>query len=334
MTVPRPVAYSPTLLQAVGDRGIVLADVGARGGFDEDLLPLGPAVDAIGFEPEPNEASRLAASVDPRWRSARVLPYAVGGRVGKATLFVPPSHEAGSLLHHNPDMLEQFGYDHLHGTPTEIMVNTVTLDHLSAHGEVQSVDYLKLDVEGAELDVLKGALTLLGCCKAVKVECAFVEQRIGQPLASRVTEWLQEQQFELVDVVHCHRWRRRSLPAHPYMVRFAMPYSRGRLAQGDLLFFKRPDRLARAWDKGILALVAGSFGYFDFAVGVLRAYPDVAGHWQREFGVEIEQELTRLSAAMGRRAVWTEVRRTLRGLVPLIRSATGTLPFDRPARPY
>ena len=39
--------------------GLIAVDVGARGGFEPDLLPIAWAVDAVGFEPEPEAFSRL-----------------------------------------------------------------------------------------------------------------------------------------------------------------------------------------------------------------------------------------------------------------------------------
>jgi FkbM family methyltransferase len=313
---------------------VVLVDVGARGGLDEDLLPLAAAVTAVGFEPEPAEALRLEQHPDRRWRATRIIAAAVGGRVGRGTLHLPPADVGASLLPHNPAMLEAFGHEALHGRSREVAVSTVTLDELKRRGELARMDYLKLDVEGAELDVLRASLELLDNCKAVKVEGSFLPQRTGQPLVAELAEFLLARGFEWIDVADVHRWRRRPVPAHPYRTRFTMPYSRGQLAQCDLLFFKRAAQLADAGERGILALIAASLGFLDYAVGVLRAFPDVAALWKEEGGIDIEQELVAFSRKLGRRAVWAEIRRTLRGLVPLLRAAAGRLPFTPPSRPY
>ena len=45
--------------------------------------------------------------------------------------------------------------------PSSIQVNTDTLDAFCAEHNVQQIDFLKIDVEGAELDVLQGAVGLL-----------------------------------------------------------------------------------------------------------------------------------------------------------------------------
>lgn len=54
-------------------------DIGARGGFMSDLLPLARCVDMIGFEPDPDELERLkrAPQVTP-WASMTYLHYALG----------------------------------------------------------------------------------------------------------------------------------------------------------------------------------------------------------------------------------------------------------------
>ena len=45
--------------QILKETPITFYDIGTRGGFDSDLLPIAFGVDAVGFEPDPVEYSRL-----------------------------------------------------------------------------------------------------------------------------------------------------------------------------------------------------------------------------------------------------------------------------------
>jgi hypothetical protein len=51
-------AFTSSVSRVAAQYGLVMADLGARAGLCEDLLPLASAVTAIGFEPDPEEARR------------------------------------------------------------------------------------------------------------------------------------------------------------------------------------------------------------------------------------------------------------------------------------
>ena len=81
-----------------------------------------------------------------------VIGVAVGSRVGFADLFVAAGRETGCNSLRPPAV---------RGTPKKMSVPVETLDDFLMHRDVQHVDFLKLDVEGAELSVIGGAENLL-----------------------------------------------------------------------------------------------------------------------------------------------------------------------------
>jgi hypothetical protein len=56
---------------------------------------------------------------------------------------------------------------------------------------------LKLDVQGFELEALRGCEDLLDRFAYVYAECSFVELYVGQPMADEVIAWLREHAFKL-----------------------------------------------------------------------------------------------------------------------------------------
>lgn len=325
--------FTDRLLHAFRDAPLVVVDLGARGGLDEDLLALAPAAIAIGFEPDADEARRLAAAPAGPWKARRMVPYAIGGITGLAKLHIPAAPEAASLLAHNPAMIEAFGHTSLHKTLRAVEVEVRTLDDVAADAVIAAVDYLKIDIEGAELDVLKGGPSLSTTAKVMKIECAFIEQRIGQPLAADVIAYLADQGFDLIDIQAMHHWRRRPLPGHPYMVDAKVPYSRGRLAQADLYFVKRFDEIASGRDVAAAMAILAALGYVDMAFTLLRSVPAGSSWWSRH-GVAIEEELAAASRVLGQRELQKAIRAQLSGFVPLIRARLGRLPFRRPEIEY
>ena len=176
-------------------------DVGARGGVVEDLSPLSAAVDAICFEPEPKEAARLQRDVQGNWASFKVLPTALGGADGAKSLYVPKTEQSASLLKHNEDMVSRFGNESMHKIDKVIEVDCKTIDTLCTEGMISQATYMKLDIEGVELDLLKSAESVLQTTVALRLEVSFLEQRVNQPLIWEIVDWLQSKNFEVIDII-------------------------------------------------------------------------------------------------------------------------------------
>ena len=325
--------FSGAIINAAAQLDLTMLDIGARDGFDRDLISLAGGIRAIGFEPEPGEAERVECLNNGPWRAVKMVGCAIGGKTGTATLYIPDSPSGASLLPHNESMLDEYGYEALHKTANTIEVNVVTLDDLAADGTIKNAHYIKIDIEGAELDVLRSAHRLLSTCQSIKIEVSFIEQRLGQPLAHEVISFLQASGFTLVDICYPHRWRRRPLPAHPFVTGFDVPYSRGRLAQTDLVFFREHDASSSPADLSAALLIAAAMGYFDFAMALLRRNPR-AIHWWQDRCICIDAELRMASRVYGRTQLRHAIRDNVRGLVPLLRSSLGWLPYTAPGRPY
>ena len=69
-------------------------------------------------------------------------------------------------------------------------VKTRTLDSIVAERNLPLPDLIKMDVQGAELDVLKGAANTLAHCKDLILELQKVEYNKGAPLREEVIEYL------------------------------------------------------------------------------------------------------------------------------------------------
>jgi FkbM family methyltransferase len=287
----------------------------------------------VGFEPEPAEAARLQASPDPNWHRHEILPLAVGATDGKATLYVPTSTSAASLRPHNQAMCEMFGNDILHGTSRTIEVNVVTLDRALPAETYPWLDFIKLDIEGIEHEVLEAAPRCVASASGMKVEAAFVEQRIGQKKVWEVMDLLVSRGFVIADWVDVHRWRRRPVPGDPYVTRYDMPYSRGLLAQCDIIALRQAKEMPEALATRAI-LTSAALGYFDHAVSIARCNPDAVRYIESVTRTSLEQDLKVAAADYGHRRLRDELGSSLRHLVPLFRSMLGRLPFRTDFRPY
>lgn len=302
---------------ALADHPLVAVDIGARGGFEPDLLPLAFAVDCIGFEPEP--AAFAALQNKGPWRSLRYLPVAISGTDGPRTLHITRDNQSTTLLEPDPAAIAEFDKPQFVTVDRRITVETQTLERTLAAAGVSRVDYLKLDIEGPELEVLCAAPGIVASALAIKVEVAFIPVRRGQAVAADIDRHLSERGFALMDFIRPAHWRRDGYAIHPQIGDGRIPYSRGQLIQGDYLFFRR----AATIDAPAQALRAASLGmahgFFDYAAALLRR-PDVSGWLTETYRVDAERSLRMLSRRFGWRA-WSEgVWRQLRGLTPFARS--------------
>jgi FkbM family methyltransferase len=222
----RPAALETHL---VADR-IRLFDVGARGGIDPRWGDFYPYLDVAGFEPDPDECNRLNRESDSLPYPARFLPYALGRDTQDGvTFYVANWPVASSIYPPNPEFLAPFGdASRLLAVKEERQISTLTLDDVCADQGV-TPDYLKLDVEGAEFDVLIGGESALGNTLMMEVEVEFGPLRVNQPLFAEVDAYLRERGWSLLGLRRLY-WRRKA-GLDPSGSGYG-----GRLAQADALY--------------------------------------------------------------------------------------------------
>ena len=130
----------------------------------------------VGFEPVQTECDRLNHMFGP---VHRFFPYAIGDG-GKASFHRCNYTMTSSLLQFDRELIRHFQNLPEFCQVTEVTeVQTVRLDDIpEAHG----ADYIKLDVQGAEGQVLAGARACLDSVLVVHTEVEFVQIYERQPL--------------------------------------------------------------------------------------------------------------------------------------------------------
>jgi FkbM family methyltransferase len=79
-------------------------------------------------------------------------------------------------------------------------LRTVTLDAVRRLKQFPSPDLIKMDVQGAELDILKGAVETLQTVKHVILELQVIEYNKGAPLRDTVIEYMDQQGFDCLGI--------------------------------------------------------------------------------------------------------------------------------------
>lgn len=170
--------------------GMTVLDIGAHRGFHTLLLSkkVGPDGHVISFEPSPRDAKRLNLHLRMNFcRNVELKECALGEESSSGNLYVVDANTVCNSLK-PPDT-------DLPATVTSIQIRK--LDDVLTQAQVESVDFLKIDVEGGELGVLKGAPRLLEKVPRPVILCEVLEKRTrpwGYP-ARLIIEYLAERKF-------------------------------------------------------------------------------------------------------------------------------------------
>lgn len=151
--------------------GMTVLDIGAHHGLYTLLASkkVGPKGSVIAFEPSPRELRKLRWNLAlNRSRNVRLEPFALSSNEGMAKLFVCLGQGTACNSLRPPAVSE----------PTQmILVPVTTLDSYLEKHPICPVDFMKMDVEGAELEVLKGATKLLNSNFRPVIMCELADIR-------------------------------------------------------------------------------------------------------------------------------------------------------------
>jgi FkbM family methyltransferase len=169
-------------------------DVGAnRGQFALFARERFPLAEIVCFEPL-DEARSVLERVFANDPAITVRSEALSDAAGSATFHQTRSDDSSSLLPVTGTQRRYFRGSVEVGT---LEVQTAPLDELLDIRTVRRPCLLKIDVQGAELLVLRGGTGLLSAVDHVLVECSFVELYAGQSLIDDVVSFMRSVGFRL-----------------------------------------------------------------------------------------------------------------------------------------
>ncbi|MBS1875383.1 MAG: FkbM family methyltransferase [Acidobacteria bacterium] len=144
----------------------------------------------VAFEPSPRERRRLRKHVwINRCANVRIEEFALGKAPGLDHLYVVRGRETGCNSRRPPVNA---------GTTTLLPVRVTSLDEYCRANLIGTVDFIKLDAEGAELEILEGMTDILAGPQRPLFLCEVDDHRTqpwGYP-SKRILEYLKERRYE------------------------------------------------------------------------------------------------------------------------------------------
>jgi FkbM family methyltransferase len=251
----------------VGSRKLTSADDYGSQGWQL----FAPNLTIYGFDADEEACAAANADIEARqvdWHEFH-LPLAISNKVGTAKLYVTKNPMCSSLYPPNEALLQRFPrLPALASLDFTIEVETTTLDTICQTKEIEAIDYLQIDVQGADLQVLEGAVALLDrSVLAIQIEVEFSPLYADQPLFADIDTFLRAQGFVFFGF-HPINPEPRS-----HLVSFLRP---GQLLWSNALYlrdplkaeiadhFKAPDQILK------LACIADVLEFTDYALELLE----------------------------------------------------------------
>lgn len=190
----------------------VVIDVGVQGGEHPRWQFIQDKARVFGFDAISEAIDRLNTEGPRPHRVYRTL--ALGNEDGQREFFVPDNTFSASF-YGNKDDPTAAGSRHGDGTAGSRVVDIRRLDTLFSQGEIPAADYIKMDCEGFEPEVLMGARTYLAHSNVL---CASVETGFSiSPIYPRthfvaISDILVQHRLMVFDL-NCVRYQRPSYAA-------------------------------------------------------------------------------------------------------------------------
>jgi FkbM family methyltransferase len=245
-----------------------IVDVGAMSLGDDDSdayssLAAATPCDIYGFEPGGDEVTKLNASAKP---GRHYLPYFIGD--GSAQTFHQCNFNmTSSLFEPNTSLLAKFqNLEELTRVEKTYQVETKRLDDIP---ELEGTDFLKTDVQGAELMVFRGAARILDHALVVHTEVQFVPLYKGVPLFGEIDIHLRSKGFSL------HRMTQSGRTFKPLIFMNEINAALSQILWGDAVYvrdFMQFDQLSGTALVKLATILHETYRSVDLAAFALAAY--------------------------------------------------------------
>ena len=181
----------------------IVIEAGAHDGEDTYQMSLiWPKGFIYAFEPDPRTYPELKGNLV-NCKNVHTFPIALGGHEGTSTFYLSkPTAEFGiagqSSLY--PDNPEIWPWPWVEIEQEAITVPITTLDAWTEKQGIKKIDFLWIDMQGSEFQMLQACPNMLKTITVIKTEYSTKEYYKGTVLFDKLKDFLESQGFRLVDI--------------------------------------------------------------------------------------------------------------------------------------
>jgi FkbM family methyltransferase len=222
--------YSFLVKNLLEDNPLIIVDVGASGGIHERWLKYGSGIKTILFEPDYEEFKKL---VSKKSENSLVINSALAEKSKVVDFNICKKQQVSSIYTPNQHLLHRYEDSERFNIERTVSLKADSLDNLLQKENINEIDFIKIDAQGSELDILKGATNFYENLIGLEVEVEFIELYHKQPLFSEVNSFIESKGFSLIDLRR-YFWKRK---------RKNYSNRKGQLIFADALYFKEPENI-------------------------------------------------------------------------------------------
>lgn len=156
------------------------------------LLDLFPDSSVIAFEVDNDLCEKLNKEGK---EGLKYYPTALGESEEEKDFYITNHSMCCSLYKPNDKLLSLYNNLEVALLKSKETIKTQSLDYFIKENSINTVDFIKIDIQGAELDVFKGGLKTLENVLGIITEVEFIPLYEDQPLFGDVTKFLSEKDF-------------------------------------------------------------------------------------------------------------------------------------------
>ncbi len=221
-----------------------IIDIGCRWGFADKFLNRIDKLNIYGFDPDEEECKILENKY--HYQNIKLIPLAISDSQKEHKLYITDNPGCSSISPPEEFVVSSFLWCGGEKPKSEAFIKTTSLDEWAKQNGISHADYVKIDVQGAELDVLKGAKEILKTTYFMEIEIEFNPLYKGIPLFSHIDLFLRDQGFVLyrfLDLNHYGVCGEKEVPLKDFEFTFdgismKTPMKGGQLYWGDALYVK------------------------------------------------------------------------------------------------
>jgi FkbM family methyltransferase len=195
-----------------------LIDVGASFGHHERFNCLGESLFIIGFELDKGYLDQLESIQGKRV----IYPHALAKNTGRRSFYHAAEPHSSGLYPCRDDFFGRYPCRVVNRVTQISEIEVISLSDIQTLYDLPPIDFIKLDVEGAELEILEGANSeLIENVLAMEIEVTFNESHHGRCLFADIDYFMKNKGFNFLKFVQIYGFRKNSLPlitCHPYTI--------------------------------------------------------------------------------------------------------------------
>ena len=178
----------------MGEEILQVIDVGGAGMSLNEISNFSKYIDYFCFDANQEEIDKLKKKGLKKFKSFNAFPYFIGKNEDTVNFHLYNSRGLSSKFNLNKKYKDNFS----NGVKLEkiISLNTISLDKVTRKHNLNP-DFIKLDIQGSEFEVLKFAGKSLEECLMIESEVEIIEIYDNQPLFYDVAKLLYSKGYEL-----------------------------------------------------------------------------------------------------------------------------------------